>query len=124
MSGGKSGAGAVIAAASVIAFLALMLGVVGAAIAPAALKITAPILCPDGTLEAVVVRSVSYPEPGTTSVSGRLYCLDSLGCATLPNEALTLGVLFAMAFCLLSMLLGPVLLLARRPKNRLLVSDS
>ena len=124
MSGAKSGLGAVIAVGGIVAFGALMLGVVGAAIAPAMLKLPAPLLCPEGTVEAVVVRTVSYPEPGTTSVSGRLHCLDAFGCATIPHEALTLGTLFAMACALLLVLLVPAMLLARRPKNRLTVADA
>lgn len=121
---GKSGFGGAIAAIGVVAFLALMLGVVGAAIAPVLLKIPAPIVCPKGTVETVVVRTVSYPEPGTTSVSGRLHCLDSSGCETTPSEGLVLGTLFAMAFGLVAILFVPLLLLARRPKRRLQVADA
>ncbi len=102
-----------------IAFCALMVGVVGPAIAPAALEIAAPLICPEDTVEAVVTRHVSYPEPGTTSVHGQLYCIDASGCATAPNEFFILLTLFGLAFGLFTAVLS-VLSLTRWGARRAL----
>jgi hypothetical protein len=110
----KSPGCALLAFIGIAAFCALMLGVVGAAIAPAALKIPAAILCPEGTVEAVVVRYVTHPEPGTTSVSGVLHCLDASGCATTPSEFLPHLILFGLAFGLVILILLPLYAIGAR----------
>lgn len=118
MSGKKAGCG-VFGLLGVVSFCALMIGVVGASIFPAALRIPAAFLCPDGTVESVVVRHVSHPEPGTTSVHGVLHCLDASGCSTSPKEFLTLLTLFGLAFAAVAVVLLPLSLLgAQRQRGR------
>ena len=117
MSEKKAGCG-VFGLAGVIGFCALMLGVVGGSIFPGALRVAGPLLCPDGTVETVVVRHVSHPEPGTTSVHGVLHCLDASGCSTSPDDFVTFATLFGLAFAAVTIVLVPLALLGATRKRR------
>ncbi|MCK6526899.1 hypothetical protein L6R50_04845 [Myxococcota bacterium] len=102
-------------AGGAVFFAALMLSTAGVALVPAAHRLAAPVVCPGGTVESVVVRRVSHPVPGETHVSGELMCLDAAGCATRAEVLPTLATLFALstAVAIALGLLGVGLLLLR-----------
>ena len=49
---------------------------------PGASKLAAPMLCPEGTRESVVVRSVTNSGRGGANITSALYCIDSEGGGT------------------------------------------
>jgi hypothetical protein len=58
-------------------FLALMIATAGIAIWPALARLTAPLVCPDGSVASeVVVDSDSSPRGGVAT-STRLFCIDA-----------------------------------------------
>jgi len=82
--------------AGVFLFLALML----ACCAPVTLRLAAPVACPDGYARSAVVAEVSNPEPGTTSVSSELYCVDRSGVPIHANWIVAVVALAAEAMLL------------------------
>ncbi|MBT9560959.1 MAG: hypothetical protein IV100_33350 [Myxococcales bacterium] len=53
---------------------ALPLAAIVMAIVPVSKRLTAPILCPAGTVRAFVVSYTEHPKPGTTSFKSELVC--------------------------------------------------
>ncbi len=60
-------------------FAGLMMASAGAAIFPVTVRLTAPIVCPAGTVESVVITRTSRTSKGSTSMTWNLVCIDREG---------------------------------------------
>src|SRR5687767_3078381 len=92
------------------AFLGLMLAVIPAAVFPGSLRLVSPLVCPSGTARSVVVRTVTHPAPGETSITGELICI---GADRRPERAgflRTAAALFGLCWLLSFVLCLPLLL--------------
>jgi hypothetical protein len=97
---GKGCAPRIILSIGVVSFTALMITVAVGAIFPASLQLAAPVVCPGGTSRAVVVTTVTHPQPGQTNMSADLVCLDAQGLPERAGFLRTWGTAFG--FCWLA----------------------
>ena len=91
----------------VIALIGLTLSGIVYGVFPGTIGIAGYLVCPEGTVERVVVRDVSNPMPGTTEVRSTLHCLDESGCSTSADEWQTTGTLFGGACVAAALLILP-----------------
>jgi len=94
---------------AIIAFVALMVATVGMAIVPVSQRLTAPIVCPAGYTESVVVTYTSRSSDGV-SMSSELYCIDAADGR--PVEASGFLTFLVSFLGVLLALLSPLVLLA------------
>jgi hypothetical protein len=83
--GARRRAGLIGLAVAVAAVGAAMLTMVMTAIFPALLRLSAPLLCPDGTVRSAVVNTRYGTPDGATAVESALYCIDAQGWAIEAN---------------------------------------
>ena len=117
---GRLGLG--ILAVALLVFCGLMLtGLLGVAIWPGELKLTAPLLCPDGKTDAYIVIDSSQFPPNRTSYDLSLYCVGPRG--NFENAGFAAPFFLLSAFhtgllCIAAMLfLLPAALRRRRAKG-------
>jgi hypothetical protein len=100
---GKGCAPRAVLTTGIVSFTALILTAAVGAIVPASLRLVAPVACPDGTARAVVVTTVSHPQPGQTNMSADLVCVGAGGLPERAGFLRTWGTAFG--FCWLASLL-------------------
>jgi len=100
---------------AVTAFMGLMFAIVPGAIFPGSLRFLSPLVCPEGTARAVVVRTVTHPAPGETNISGELICISAQGRPERPGFLRTAGTLFGLCALLSLVLCLPILLRSGSP---------
>jgi hypothetical protein len=100
---GKGCAPRFILTIGVVSFTALIVTTTVGAIVPASLRLVAPVACPSESARAVVVTTVSHPQPGQTNMSADLVCIDAHGLPERAGFLRTWGSAFG--FCWLASLL-------------------
>ncbi len=78
-------------------FMATMVTSAGIAIYPGSQAWLAPLVCGEGH-EGVVVLTVSHPEPGTTTWTSDLFCVDPEGRPFYPDPWVVYPVVFGLSF--------------------------
>jgi hypothetical protein len=116
---GKGCAPRVVLTSGVVSFTALILTAMVGAIFPASLRLVARVACPSATERAVVVTTVTHPQPGQTNISADLVCIDAQGLPERAGFLRTWGSAFVCCWLVSFVLITtPALLYRLRSRGR------